>query len=204
MPSISHRVRLSPAAADIYTVTSGFALALGVLSWDQYLLRLRFIRENTESGSLQANSADQILGSEDADTKEEWPLGEAEQLGREADPSDSQVSLPKGDDTGVLHFRAAGSTGLSQWFFRQADPDFFPSIPHGHSLSGRREKLDAYRGWIYREDKQSGREPRWKIIALWNDEKFRGFASTAIGYYLSEFPHYGWRVPNPLRLPRRR
>ncbi len=185
-------------------MASGFALAFGVLSWDQYLLRLRFIRDNVESGSLEAKAADQILASKDADTEEEWPLGEPEQLASEADPSESQVSVPKAAEPGVVHFLAAGSTGLSQWWFRLADPDFFPSVPHGHWHSDRRKKLDAYRGWIYRGDKQIDREPRWKIIALWNDEKFRSFASMAIGSYLVSFPRYVWPVPDPRRLPRRR
>lgn len=204
MPPINQGARLSSAAADIYMATSGVALTLGVLSWDQYLLRLRFVRENAESGSLQGNAARHILGLEDVEAEEEWPLGGLEQMDLDGDPSDPQASLPKDDDTGLLYFQAVGSTGLSQWFFHQGDADFFPSIPHGHTTSGRRRKLDAYRGWIYREDKQDGREPRWKIIALWNDEKFRAFASTAIAYYVSEFPRYGWRVPNPMRLPRRR
>lgn len=112
MPPINQKARLTAAAADIYLVTSGFALAIGILSWDQYLLRLQFIRENSESGSLQANPAHQILVSEDSDDKEEWPLGEPEESGIEADPSDSQVS--EDADTGLLHFCAAGSTGLSQ------------------------------------------------------------------------------------------
>jgi hypothetical protein len=202
MPPINQKARLTAAAADMYLVTSGFALAIGILSWDQYLLRLRFTRKNAEPTSLQANAADHLLVSENSDNEEEWPLGQPEQSGFETDPSDSQVS--EDADTGLLHFCAAGRTGLSHWFFHQGDPDFFPSIPHGHRVSGKRKKLDAYRGWIYREDQQAGREPRWKIIALWNDEKFRAFASTAIAYYLAAFPGYQWRVPNPMRLPRLR
>ena len=202
MPPLNQKTRLTAAAADIYLLTSGFALSIGTLSWDQYLLRLRFLRDNSEPGSLQGDATHQILVSEDSDGEEEWPLGGPEQSGTEPDPSDSQVS--KDAETELLHFCAAGSTGLSQWLFHQADPDFFPSIPHGHWSAEKRKKLDAYRGWVYREDEQIDREPRWKIIALWNDEKFRAFAATAIGYYLSSFPRYGWRVPNPMRLPRRR
>jgi hypothetical protein len=101
-------------------------------------------------------------------------------------------------------FTLAAQPGLSQWTFYQADPDFFPSIPHGHLLSEKRKKLDAYLGWIYRDGKPFGREPRWKTIALWNDEGFRLFASMAIGYYRHQFPGHHWRVPDPGRLPRRR
>jgi hypothetical protein len=196
-------MRLSPAAANVYMLTSGLVLTLGVLPWDQYLLRLRFIRDNAEPDSLEAKAAGQVLASRNADTEEEWPLSEQQQKEPEATPSESQVFVPE-DEPGVLYFLAAGSTGLSQWWFHQADPDFFPSIPHGHLRSDMRRKLDAYRGWIWRGDEQIDREPRWKVIALWNDEKFRSFASTAIEFYLASFPRYVWPVRNPRRLPRRR
>lgn len=204
MPPINKGNRLNSAATDIYLATSAVALTLGVLSWDQYLLRLRFLRENAEADSLQTAATHHLLGSEDVEAEDEWPLGEPEQTNSDGGSSDAHDFLPKDDDTGLLYFQADGSTGLSQWSFHLGDADFFPSIPHGHTTSGKRKKLDAYRGWIYRDDKQDGREPRWKIVALWNDEKFRAFASTSIAYYVSRFPHYGWRVSNPMRLPRRR
>src|SRR5260370_41009745 len=104
----------------------------------------------------------------------------------------------------LLALIAAASTGLHHWRFYQADPDPFPSVPHGHWHSDQRRKLHAYRGWVYQEDRQIDREPRWKIIALWNDEKFRSFASAAIQYYWVTFPWHRWPVPDPRRLPRRR
>jgi hypothetical protein len=94
------------------------------------------------------------------------------------------------------------STGLSQWEFHQTDRDFFPSVPHGHHKS-KPLKLDAYLGWYYQQSKQIGREARWKIIALWNDTKFRSFALASIEFYRREYPLHRWRVPNPWRLPRR-
>jgi hypothetical protein len=105
----------------------------------------------------------------------------------------------------MLQFTPGALTGLTQWVFHQSDPDYFPSVPHGHYQGKKQPKLDAYLGWIYDGSRQTGREPRAKIIALWNDQKFRDFARTAINFYIASFPSYrGWRVPDPRVLPRRR
>ena len=69
-------------------------------------------------------------------------------------------------------FVAAGSIGLYQWKFQQSDPDFFPSIPHGHWRSDKRRRLDAYRGWTYQEDRQFGREPRWRSLRCGTTRSF--------------------------------
>ena len=99
----------------------------------------------------------------------------------------------------------SSAAGLSEWEFHQYDNDPYPSVPHGHKRSNHRWKLDSYQGWVYERTRQAHREPRWKIIALWNDGKFRSFALDALAYYIDHFPHYSdWRVGNPLRLPRRR
>lgn len=200
-------MRLTTAGAQLYLTTSQVALVCGVLSWDEYLLRLRFVRDCAEPGTLEARSANDILRQREFEGEDEWPAGEPEQPPPDERPSESQVSISNGHapfDPPILAFIPAASTGLHQWQFHQSDPDFFPSIPHGHWRSDHRRKLHAYRGWIYQEDKQLGRELRWKIIALWNDDKFRSFAFAAIQYYLVTFPRFEWPVLHPLRLPRRR
>ena len=109
------------------------------------------------------------------------------------------------DEPPILQLLPAVSTGLSDWHFHQADADYFPSIPHGHWQGRDQPKLDPYTGWNYQGSKQTARESRKKIVALWNDDKFRRFARAAIDYYLQAFPSYGgWRVRDPRRLPRRR
>lgn len=200
-------MRLTTAAARVYISTSQVALVCGVLSWDEYLLRLRFVRDSVDSGTFEHTVTTEILRQGELDGEDEWPIGEPDDSGPGGGLAESEVSMSSGAtplEPPPLAFVAAGSTGLHQWLFRQSDPDFFPSIPHGHWRSERKKKLDAYRGWIYREDKQTGRESRWKIIALWNEEKFRSFATAAIQWYLTAFPGYVWRVPYPLRLARRR
>lgn len=202
--TLSQGMRLTTAGADMYMVTSDFALAPGALSWTQYLLRIRFIKENADPDSVEAAEADQALREESFDTEDEWEFGDPRNVGPESEPRESRLFIPQNADPPVLHFLAAVSIGLPQWEFHLGDRDFFPSIPHGHWLSDGRKKLDSYRGWIYRTDKQIDRVQRWKIIALWNDEKFRSFASKAIRHYMSSFPHFVWRVHYPMRLPRRR
>ena len=79
MSSVEQPARLTSAATDMYMASSLLALSLGVLSWDQYLLRLQFVRENAESDSLQADTVRRLLGWQKFEVEEEWPFGEREQ-----------------------------------------------------------------------------------------------------------------------------
>ncbi len=201
-------MRLTTAGAQLYLSTSHITLVCGFLSWDEYLLRLRFVKDCAEPGTIEVRAATDILREYEFEGQDNWLLGEPEQPVPGECPSESEVSISDSHppfEPPILAFIAAASTGLHHWHFHQADRDFFPSIPHGHWHSDRRRKLHAYRGWTYQEDRQIGRVSRDKIIALWNDDKFRAFASAAIQYYLVAFPAYVWPVVfNPRRLPRRR
>lgn len=111
----------------------------------------------------------------------------------------------QGDDFDpVLHFITTSAGKISKWEFHKTDSDFFPSIPHGHAIINHKIKLDAYRGYIFINNQLCDRETRRFIIDLWNDNKFRDAARETIVYYMNNFPHYRWRVTNPLRLPRRK
>lgn len=116
----------------------------------------------------------------------------------------SNTEFQGNDFDPLLHFISATKGKLSKWEFHKTDSDFFPSIPHGHAVINHKIKLDAYKGYIYKNNKQNDRETRQFIIDLWNDNKFRDSARETIIYYLNTFPHYNWRVSNPLRIPRRR
>lgn len=100
-----------------------------------------------------------------------------------------------------------------KWNFIKGDPDFFPSIPHGHSKKNKTVKLDSYLGYIYTTSKTNsnkelnvGREDREFIIKLWNNNKFRRFAIDTINFYLHKYPKFNWRVPKEKIkiLPRKR
>lgn len=93
------------------------------------------------------------------------------------------------------------------WEFTIGDPDPFPSIPHGHLKSKRMIKLDSYLGYTF--DTSNGnkllkRETKKYIASLWNQHKFRDFATKQINWFLYHNPHFNWRVNNPKRIPRRR
>jgi hypothetical protein len=123
----------------------------------------------------------------------------------DSDPESDSDTLG-GKEPDFLNFCPASRTGLGKWEFRPQDADPHPSVPHGHWEGRSRPKLDPYQGWIYEgKKKQTSRESKDKIKALWNDRIFRKFALDTIRYHLQAFPYHGdWRVENPLHLPRRR
>lgn len=174
--------------------------------------RLVALRQMCAGSNPSEQTATRILRVEQWPYETDWPDGEQDpKLGDEDEHHESKLwrSPPdttedEEDEPRYLHFWPASVTGLRDWEFHQYDDDCHPSIPHGHWRGRPRPKLDPYQGWVYAGSAQIRREPPRKIIALWNDASFRHFARTAIQYYLVHFPHYKWRVPDPLRLPRRR
>lgn len=128
----------------------------------------------------------------DADTCSE----SAEEIGRQG--------RSRGRQPDWLHF-TPHLTQLKPWQFRKGDPDPFPSVPHGHYRGQKFPKLDPYLGWIYESgQKRCGRLSLSDTRALWNDDEFRDFASSALIHYAQEFPAYRWRVKDPLKLPEKR
>lgn len=111
-----------------------------------------------------------------------------------------------------MYFITSKPGCFTKWLFRVGDPDFFPSIPHGHGVRNSKVKLDCYLGYYYDtriidpKKRIVGRESREYIIDLWNNEKFRTLALNSIDWYLNSFPHFVWRVPikRVKKLPKRR
>lgn len=110
----------------------------------------------------------------------------------------SQVKL---NEDPVMYFITSKAGNFTNWLFRVGDPDFFPSIPHGHGVRNSKVKLDCYLGYFYDtrivdpKKRNVGRESREYIIDLWNNDKFRTLAINSIDWYLNSFPHFVWRVP---------
>lgn len=154
--------------------------------------------------------ANRILLAEEWDCDDEWPLkndenkvnSSASQLDISTEEGEIKPGLRR-DKKGYFQFLSR-KKGLKDWVFHQYDPDFHPSIPHGHFQGKSKPKLDSYLGWVYQGSRQINRLSRALIIELWNDEEFRVFAHISIDWYKREFTSYKWRVNNPLRLPRRR
>lgn len=101
----------------------------------------------------------------------------------------------------MMRFMSPSVSDARKWEFHQADVDPNPSVPHGHDKTSAR-KLDAYTGLTYIKRRETGKEPRGLIVALWNDTKFRTFARRAVQWYMATYPRYHWRVRNPLKFPK--
>jgi hypothetical protein len=196
---------LTPEASATYLEITKRSFMLGVVSQGQLLARLVALRLMCKPNDPALLEAQRILQLDPEYPTDEWsdggawaeksePANKAEERGKQAD-----------DDDVIFRFIPHGNTGLSNWEFHPYDADYFPSVPHGHYQGKPQPKLDAYLGWVYNGVRQVSREPRSKIVALWNDSSFRAVAMAAINYYLTTFPSYsGWRVKNPRALPRRR
>lgn len=187
----------------------------GIASWTETMDRVAALREMCEPASSYHTLADRLLKLEDwSPERTDWPeQSEQENEDSEGNGTPSRLVRTRRradgdgyeDDPYIWQYFASSATGLSGWEFYQYDDDPYPSVPHGHKKSNSRWKLDAYQGWVYERTRQAHREPRWKIVALWNDRDFRRFALTAITYHLEHYPHHNdWPVANPLRLPRPR
>lgn len=196
---------LSSTAAEVYLRISKRSFLCGHIGWSQLLARLSALRELSAPSSRVSIHAQRILQLEDELVDDDWPEGASSKAESRDDQKWSTVMTEHGsaddDDDDHLLFLPSGNTGLAQWQFHLYDDDPFPAVPHGHC---KRNKLDPYLGWTYERVRQNGREPRWKIVALWNDRKFRAAALVAIDYYMLHHQHHDWRVDNPRRLPRRR
>lgn len=94
-----------------------------------------------------------------------------------------------------------------RWHFTGADPDPYPSVPHGHLDSENRRwpKLNPYTGRVYdhvEEQNISLMLTRKQLTLLWGDEKFRDFCLERVKWYKDTYPRYRWRVTDPMILPR--
>ncbi|OXM83691.1 hypothetical protein [Paenibacillus rigui] len=164
-------------------------------------LRNMIIRRLTYHG-VDLKSLDKEFEFDELDRSSSEQKG-LEQEGTEQEGL-AQVGLKKKDNDKLDLIRASGKY---KWNFRAGDPDFFPSIPHGHNYMNINIKLDPYRGEVFDilHDKQLKSEDRKFIIQLWNDDEFRDVARKAINHYATNVnPGFAWRVPNYKRLPRKR
>lgn len=210
-PKLALMKYLSPrAAADLLYIIR-LSLFADLASWTETMDRLLALHTMCPPKNSTRTVVERIL------SLNEWPQEENWEEGEIASESDVQghgtprSTWEHGDDIdiddepGFLYFYPGSQTGLAKWEFRPFDADPYPSVPHGHWEARDRPKLDPYLGWVYDRTKQVRREPKKKIIALWNDRTFRRFALETIRFHLEHFPyHKDWRVENPLRLPRRR
>lgn len=204
--------QLTPDAAEVYFELTRLEFVLGLISWDFAIDRFLFLRDNAPDGELKKRIA-LICGVDEADA--DWQGHETEvQMEISVEPVigwwaetiyESGVLFEFPDrEPFCINLVVHGVKGVNQWMFNPFDADFFPSIPHGHHVQKKKQKLDAYLGWIYKNSKQIDREHRCVIISLWNNQSFRIMASNAINWYRRFNPAFQWRTTNPLKLPRKR
>jgi hypothetical protein len=178
-------------------------LEYGFTAWEHFSEQMQFLIACTHSDDQTAVYARRILTLNEESTECDW--GNEERDGRnDSEQLGSRHGLDP-EDSEAMYFVGTKIPKMSQWYFHPFDADFHPSVPHGHWQKENHPKLDVYLGWLYVKSKQTGREPRKNIVALWNDAGFRNCAKEAVRFYVDRFPHYsGWRVLNPLKLPRKR
>lgn len=197
---------LTRKASKMYFELSRLSYISDLVGWTHFLDRMGVLKDITRPKDPVHVRAERILGIEEWPSNYQWAEEEDDENPQAAGRViyQKEVIDEDGEENEVYLF-IVGIPGLQAWRFNQYDDDFFPSIPHGHWEGKKSRKLDSYLGWVYERSKQISRERRSMIVKLWNDDGFRRFASTAIDYYLNQYPHYsGWRVANPRRLPRKR
>ena len=174
----------------------------GLAGWTETVDRLVALRQMCTASDTLVPWLDRVLSLEERSEYPPWNEGERRPQDAQSDGVEG-TTQPSSEDPLVLLYRAAPGSGLKNWIFHKYDADPYPSVPHGHLDFNSRQKLDAFQGWVYDGTRQTHREPKWKIVALWNDDTFRIFALTTIRFHIAVFPHLRtWRVPHPLKLPR--
>lgn len=196
------------ASADLLSMIR-LSLFAGLASWTETVDRLLALYGMCSPKNPARVVVERVLILKEWPKEDNWEEGEivpeSNEQGHETLRSEWGSSSDDDGKPELLCFFPGPQTGLGQWEFRPQDADPYPSVPHGHWRAQPRPKLDPYQGWVYDLKSPIRREPKKKIIALWNDSKFRRLARKAIKFHLEHFPCHGdWRVKNPLRLPRPR
>ncbi|WP_216712728.1 hypothetical protein [Pseudoalteromonas sp. TB64] len=96
---------------------------------------------------------------------------------------------------------------LGIWVFTKADPDSYPSVPHGHfkNQNNKWPKLNPYTGRIFSAKHQEDKKQllsKKQMRKIWSDEKFKSFCREMIIWYQEKFSYYEFPVRRPLRMPR--
>jgi len=204
-------VYLDEAGAYVYLFTTELAANWGLIGLGEYFTRLACLLDMLEPHSELHNFVSERLRPSGEESPRGWPddLESASsalipklEVYSEGDSSatkDEMLHLVT-DQVGVLRHK---------WEFHKGDPDFFPTVPHGHLKTRDRVKLDAYRGYTYdtaRANEPLARETRNFILGLWRDKKFRVFAYEALTNFVAHHPSFDWwgqrRIRYPFHLPK--
>jgi hypothetical protein len=200
---------IDDAGAYTYLLLTERSLQLGHIGVGEYLHRIACLRELLHSSNPLAEFLTSPSSSE-SEILAGWPEGEV--TSPRAESGDGQLS--SGEEQSApsqppwLFFISTAGCLRDVWTFKAGDPDFFPSVPHGHLRSKYHVKLDSYRGFTW--DTKTGtnpcRESKAFIASLWNDPKFRLLAVSGMQHFCSMNPAFNWfsqrGILNPMRFPR--
>lgn len=158
------------------------------------LIGISDLKERLQIAAWLADDTDQLPDPRLVEGDEGEPERE-DDAGPGAPGVTTRQGTPRGpDDPGYLEFLFMG------WVFTKADPDPYPSTPHGHWGDKNRKwpKLDPYRGCVFVKKDQEDRSQRLgksEMRLLWRDESFKDFCRGHLVWYMEKFPHHAFRVP---------
>ncbi len=190
-------------AIHIFKLLSKLEYDYGFISLNDYRLRLVTLFHLADNSKEIENYIFQIFGDVNLSETSYNVEGNTNLSDIELSDEDNSENENPESSNPLLHFTTsqAGAISKLKWKFTIGDPDYFPSIPHGHATKNKKVKLDSYLGYFYNvsvpntKANSIGRESRQYIIDLWNNDNFRTFAVNHIDWYLMNFSHYNWRVP---------
>jgi hypothetical protein len=169
------------------------SVQFGFIGIDEYRERYEIARWLNDNTGNTADPRETIVSDDKPDENAEPVFSGEPELRTSTD------NKPSGSDWIELLWQA--------WVFTKADPDPYPSTPHGHWLDPNQKwpKLNPYTGPVFKQKHQEDSSRRLKkkdMAVLWNNERFRDFCRSYILWYMGEFPYHDFPVPHPLRFPR--
>lgn len=173
---------------------------LGLIGHDELIERVRIARWISEETS-DSNADPRGTPSTPSQERSEVPELEAEY--HEEVPAVAIIRrLRTSPDDNWMELVCLGT-----WVFTKADPDAYPSVPHGHYRNQNKKwpKLNPYTGRVFSDKHQEDSTKRLtkkEMQLIWSDENFKSFCREMIVWYRESFPYYEFPVRRPLRFPR--
>jgi hypothetical protein len=207
---VAEKLYLDDAGAYVYLITTDFGLDSRLIGLGEHFTRLGCLLAMLEPHSELYPYVAARLGQSETDRSIGWPQEPAGDTSEIIPELEVYEDVDEAARPNVMRFMTnrAGILG-EKWVFNKGDPDFFPSVPHGHLKNRLPIKLDAYRGYTYdtaHANTPCARETRTFIVGLWRDSKFRRLAYEAVRHFIQINPSFNWLhqrgIVSPLRFPK--
>ncbi|WP_323913478.1 hypothetical protein [Aeromonas veronii] len=177
-----------------------FHYALGLIGHHEFDERIAMAQWLSDEDKGHRPDPRLELGEESGPPEQDNTSNEFEQAVSYTIVSSGEISDK--DDPNWMEFLCLGT-----WVFTKADPDPYPSIPHGHFLSQNNSwpKLNPYTGRVFlsvhQEDKNR-RLSKKDMQKIWRNEKFKSFCREMVVWYKEQYPHIAFPVRHLLRMPK--